>query len=106
MRNIKGMSFITSDNWSEKIYLHPKQNLFVRVTQGAEWRDNSLNELYFVTLSDLNHVQVAQTQHSEITSALLELNQKYSENWKFENLSKIDQLLNPSTADCDTCSAH
>ncbi len=106
MRNNKCMSSVTTENWSEKIYLHPIQKYFARITQGAQILQDKFEEVYSVTLTDFDHREVSQSDFKELSQALTFLNEKYQGKWKLESLSIIDKLQNPSTGSCDTCSAH
>ena len=92
---------INEENWTYSCYKNDNLKVFISFG-GRESLDNKeIEYLYFVTLTDLEHKEIFQSEHLQINEALNIINLKYS-NWTF-----IDSLsLNTSDSGCSSCSAH
>ncbi|EQC49117.1 hypothetical protein M899_0701 [Bacteriovorax sp. BSW11_IV] len=89
---------INSTNWN---YCHFKSaKLKAQITFGADWIDNTCHELYFITVTDHDEVEVFQESYQDFKNAQEELHKRYG-HWEFVDLSKAAKAEG-----CDSCAAH
>lgn len=91
-------TLIHSTNWN---YCHFKSTKAkAQITYGAHWVDDQAKELYFITVTDFDEVELFQETFDSFEQAQAELHKRYG-HWEFVDLTKVVK-----GEGCDSCSAH
>lgn len=91
-------TLITSTNWN---YCHFKSaKVKAQITYGAQWLEEQAKELYYITVTDFDDVEVFQETFESFARAQVEIHQRYG-HWEFVDLTKVAK-----GEGCDSCSAH
>ena len=87
---------ITKDNWT---HCHFKtERLKTQISMGGELLNGKYRELFYVTTTDHEGIELFQKTFKELTLALEFINKKFS------HLDFIDQTV--KTGGCSSCEAH